>query len=141
MKVKAAVKNSSSRTALALAVWTLLPQRRAWWKKTYQLDQDVIEAITGMSTRVLSMKFIYICGSMFPGLRLGMSSEGNNTYFFTPEQSLSVPKCSVFVFLILARNYNTVKPLSKYSTVMLQLSTATRIVNENPGHFLSVNAT
>ena len=118
MKVKAAVKNSSSRTALALAVWTLLPQRRAWWKKTYQLDQDVIEAITGMSTRVLSMKFIYICGSMFPGLRLGMSSEGNNTYFFTPEQSLSVPKCSVFVFLILARNYNTVKPLSKYSTVL-----------------------
>ena len=87
------------------------------------------------------MKFIYICGSMFPGLRLGMSSEGNNTYFFTPEQSLSVPKCSVFVFLILARNYNTVKPLSKYSTVMLQLSTATRIINENPGHFLSVNAT
>ena len=78
---------------------------------------------------------------MFPGLRLGMSSEGNNTYFFTPEQSLRVPKCSVFVFLILARNYNTVKPLSKYSTVMLQLSTATRIVNENPGHFLSVNAT
>ena len=55
---------------------------------------------------------------MFPGLRLGMSSEGNNTYFFTPEQSLSVPKCSVFVFLILARNYNTVKPLSKYSTVL-----------------------
>ena len=34
VKVKAAVKNSSSRTALALAVWTLLPQRRAWRKKT-----------------------------------------------------------------------------------------------------------
>ena len=144
VKVKAAVKNSSSRTALALALFGLFyPKEELGGRRLHQLDQDVIEAITGMSTRGLSMKFIYICGSMFPWLRLGISSEGNTTYFFTPEQSLSVPKCLVFVFLILARNYTTVKPLSKYSTVMLHLSPATRILNENPGHlmYLSVNAT
>ena len=134
VKVKAAVKNSSSRTALALALFGLFyPKEELGGRRLHQLDQDVIEAITGMSTRVLSMKFSYICVSMFPWLRLGISSERNKTYFFTPEQSLSVPKCSVLVFLILARNYNTVKPLSKYSTVMLHLSPATRILNENPG--------
>lgn len=50
VKVKVAVKNSSSRTALALALFGLFyPKEELGGRRLHQLDQDVIEAITDFS--------------------------------------------------------------------------------------------
>lgn len=54
VKVKAAVKDSSSRTGLALALFGLFyPKEELGGRRLHQLDQDIIEAITGISTKVL----------------------------------------------------------------------------------------
>ena len=57
VKVKAAVKDSSSRTGLALALFGLFyPKEELGGRRLHQPDQDIIEAITGISTKLSTMK-------------------------------------------------------------------------------------
>ena len=49
IKVKAAVRDCSSRTALACALLAIFyPKEKLQGYRLHELDQDVIEAITGM---------------------------------------------------------------------------------------------
>lgn len=49
IKVKAAVRDCSSRTALACALLAIFyPKERLQGHRLHELDQDIIEAITGM---------------------------------------------------------------------------------------------
>lgn len=52
VKVKAAIRTSATRTALVLTLFAIFyPKEEIKGRRLHKLDQDVIEAITGMYTQ------------------------------------------------------------------------------------------
>ena len=97
VKVKAAVKDSSSRTGLALALFGLFyPKEELGGRRLHELDQDIIEAITGVSTKVLSNEnWLHLCLNVslaLPREILRGKNSGNKINFFSPGQSLIAPR-------------------------------------------------